>query len=69
MMKHAHEDRSDFAARVMREKGFGGKARPPVRSKIQPRPVEEILADQIAHQDSRARGLFEFGPAEKWEKR
>jgi hypothetical protein len=68
-MKHAHEDRSDFAARVMREKGFGGKARPPVRSKIQPRPVEEILADQIAHQDSRARGLFEFGPAEKWEKR
>jgi hypothetical protein len=68
-MKHAHEDRSDFAARVMREKGFGGKARPPVRSKIQPRPVDEILADQIAHQDSRARGLFEFGPAEKWEKR
>jgi hypothetical protein len=69
MIKHAHEDRSDFAARVMREKGFGGKARPPVRSKIQPRPVDEILADQIAHQDSRARGLFEFGPAEKWEKR
>jgi hypothetical protein len=69
MMKHAHEDRSDFAARVMKEKGFGGKARPPVRSKIQPRPIEEILADQIAHQDSRARGLFEFGPAEKWEKR
>jgi hypothetical protein len=68
-MKHAHEDRSDFAARVMREKGFGGKARPPVRSKIQPRPIEEILADQIAHQDSRACGLFEFGPAEKWEKR
>jgi hypothetical protein len=68
-MKHAHEDRSDFAARVMKEKGFGGKARPPVRSKIQPRPIEEILADQIAHQDSRARGLFEFGPAEKWEKR
>jgi hypothetical protein len=68
MMKHAHEDRSDFAARVMKEKGFGGKARPPVRSKIQPRPIEEILADQVAHQDRRARALFEFGPAEKWRK-
>jgi hypothetical protein len=52
----------------MREKGFEGRARPIARSKIQPRPVEEILADQIAHQDRRARGLFQFGPAEKWRK-
>jgi hypothetical protein len=68
MVKYAHEDSAAFVARVVREKGFGGKAKPPVRSKIQPRPVEEILADQIAHQDRRARGLFEFGPAEKWSK-
>lgn len=67
-MRYAHETKDAFIDRVKKEKGFHGRPAPITRKRIQPRPVEEILADQVAHQDRRARGLFQFGPAEKWRK-
>jgi hypothetical protein len=67
MVKYAHETREAFVSRVVKERGLGGKGSKPLpRSKVQPRPVEEILADQIAAHDRRASGLFRFGPAERW---
>lgn len=69
MVKYAHENKATFVSRVLKEKGLGGKgSKPQPRSKIQPRPVEEILADQIAAQDRRASGLFRYGSAERWRK-
>lgn len=68
MVKYAHEDRHSFADRVRKEKGFHGRPPVAIRKPMQPRPIEEILAEQIDAQDRRARQLFQFGPAEKWRK-
>jgi len=68
-LKYEDETRTKFADRVLRQHGFGVKrARRSAPSKTDARPVEEILLEQIAHQDNRAAPLFRFGPAEIWQR-
>ena len=69
MVRYADETRDAFVSRVMKEKGFGtGRPTPMLRSKIEARSRDEILAEQIAAHDRRASGLFRFGPAEIWQR-
>lgn len=67
MVRYAHETKTAFVSRVLRQHGFGeGKIKPIVRQKIEARSIDEILVEQITQQDRRASGAFRYGPPEKW---